>query len=672
MKKITVLIITITFIRTTFAGTVADDFGAKHWPVEPVLSINAEPELCTVILNGAKDAFASSSYDPDITASTLKNLKQLPWAQAFKNLKGATSSSIGRLDLDLDGDGRKQVVIYRSVTQSWRGDWHYAYVFPSENEFNAAKDKVKEKWIELPEDSQYPDVNKLDYGARQYYPGAISIAKDKLQTGDVWAAHSLFAWNRKYYFFAGKTAFDRLRPTEVSVYRLHANGMVNESCRIGLTGDTESYTKFLATPGVGSLVKVIRTIGAGGEDCGTLHSGFQHDEQAAAAERRAATRPWAVSLERESMTHGHPYYVFDDRAQKYLEYWSLSDLWTRREYQTFFEHIRPAEEGYATYLIKEFRVESSKAKSDAAQVVQQLIGARFILPNEFDTSVESRNLYFGKYSIGEVLVSRDRETLNSMLANPDSITSPGMQNNSKIPFKDTISNVLADAVEWPYGLDKLLKAGANPNQPNEFGKTPLMVAAHLDRPDSIRALLSAHADVNAVTHAISVSCSSGFERVGRSALTYAAENASPVVIKLLLDAGADPNIRDSKGNGLDFYLAKNPRITGEERKLGVTGLSKIADRFVGPSFNCHEAKTNIEKLICDSEVLRMRDQELASAYESFRSKQGVLAVADQRDWIKRRNAACKDGNLSEDCLAEIMRTRIRYLHNRNSENLSTE
>ena len=669
MKNFAVLFMTIAFIGTTFAGTEADKFGAKHWPVEPVLSINAEPELCKVILNGAKDAFASSFHDLDLTTSSLE---YLTWTPAFDDLNGTTSSSIGRLDLDLDGNGSKQVVIYRSDTFNWQGDWHYSYVFPSDKAFNAVKDKVKKKWITVPEDSQVPDVKKLNLGARQYYPSAISIANENIDTGNVWADHSLFSWNHKYYFYTGKTEFDRLHPTELSVYRLHANGTVNESCRIGLKSDEESYARFLSTPGVGSLVKVIRTIGSGGEDCGTMHSGFQHDKQAAAAERGAATRPWAVSQERQSMTQGNPYYVFDDRVKKYLEYWSLGDLWTRREYQTFLEHIKPAEEGYAIYLMKEFGVEQSKAKSDAAQVVRQLIGARFILPNGFDFTAESRNLYFGEYSIGQALISRDWETINPMLENPESVSSYDEQKDSEVPYKDVLSNVLADAVELPEVLDKLLKAGANPNQANGFGKTPLMVAAHLDRPDSVRALLSAHANVNAVTHAISVSCSNGFERVGRSALTYAAENASPVVIKLLLDAGADPNIRDSKGNGLDFYLAKNPRISEEERKLGVTGLSKIANHFVGPSFNCHEARTKIEKLICDSEVLRIDDLELARAYELFHAKQGVLAVADQRDWIKRRNSSCKDANLSGDCMAEIMRTRIRYLHNRNSESLPFE
>ena len=669
MRNFLALVMAFAFIPATLARTEADNFGARHWPAGPVLNIDNDPQLCKQVLDGAKDAFASSFHDLDMTSS---EVKFLDWAPAFNDPSNRGTSSIGRLDLDLDGDGKKEVVIFRSVTQSWRGDWHYAYVFPSVKAYNALSDQVKEEWTRLPEDSQYPDVTKLYLGARQYYPTALTNANEKLPTGDVWADHRLFAWKGKYYFYTGTTEFDRLRPMEISVYQLHANGSVKESCRIGLSGDKEAYATLIATPGIESLLKEIHFIGEGGEDCGTMHSGFQHDEQAASAERNAAIRPWAVSLEHASMTQGNPYYVFDDRTKKFLEYWSLEDLWTRREYQTFLEHIGPAETGFATYLIKEFGVEPSKAKSDAAEVIQQLIGARFILPNEFDFTEESRKLYFGEYSIGQALVGRDWKAINAMLGDPKSVSMYDKKSDSEVPYQIVLSKVLDDAVELPNVLDKMLKAGANPNQPNEFGKTPLMIAAHLDRPDSVRILLNAHADVNAVTHNVKEFCSNGFERVGRSALTYAVENASPIVIKLLLDAGADPNIRDSKGNGLDFYLAKNPRLTSDEQKLGVTGLSKISDQFSGPSFKCQAAKTPIEKAICKSEVLRILDLELARAYELLRANQGPLAVTEQRQWVKRRNSSCNGANLSEDCLAEIMRTRIRYLHNRNSENLPTK
>ncbi|OIR13747.1 ankyrin repeat protein [mine drainage metagenome] len=668
MSRFIFLLITISFVTCAHAKSAADDFGARRWPVEPALTVNAEPTLCKEILLGAKEIFASKSPDLDFTTPEVGNWEALTWDPVVGESPDTTSSFIGKLDLDLDGNGKKQVVIYRSDQFNWKGNWHYAYVFQSEKEFNAALEKIKGVWTTVPQDSQYPSPKKPDLGAQQYYPSAIADDKTEHQTGDVWAEHTLLSWHNKYYFFAGNTAFDRLHPFELSLYRLHGNGTISEACRVGIKGDKEAYAKFLATPGVGSLIKVIRTMGAGGEDCGTMHSGLQHDAQAAAAERRAASRPWAVSIEQNSMTAGNPYYVFDDRTKKYLEYWSLDDSWSRREYQTFEEHIRPAEVGVAEYLAKEFAMEPGKAKSEAVRVVEELIGARFILPNQFEMTQESRDLYFGDYSIVDALVGRDKDALNSMLANPASITYPRNQAYVQESGPEALSEAVANAVEWPYGLTKMLGAGASPNQANEFGKTPLMVAAHLDRPDSVRTLLLAHADVKAVTRNVAASCSNGFERVERSALTYAAENASPIVIKLLLDAGADPSIRDSQGNGLDYYLSKNPRLTAKEQKLGVSGIAKIADRFSGPSFNCRDARTEIEKTICASEVLRIFDFEIARAYEALRAKQSALAVADQRDWIKRRNALCSGGSLSEDCLAEVMRTRIRYLHNRLGEN----
>ncbi len=56
----------------------------------------------------------------------------------------------------------------------------------------------------------------------------------------------------------------------------------------------------------------------------------------------------------------------------------------------------------------------------------------------------------------------------------------------------------ASSVCWP--------AGADPNRPNVFGKTPLMVAAHLNRIDSARKLLSAGARVDAVTGKVVEGC----------------------------------------------------------------------------------------------------------------------------------------------------------------------
>jgi uncharacterized protein YecT (DUF1311 family) len=225
---------------------------------------------------------------------------------------------------------------------------------------------------------------------------------------------------------------------------------------------------------------------------------------------------------------------------------------------------------------------------------------------------------------------------------------------------------LSNAVEWPYALDRLLAAGADPNYANQFGKTPLMVAAHLDRIDSVRRLLKAGAKVDAVTIAVSQDGTEGPKRTARTALMYAAENAGPDVIEVLLDAGANAEARDSEGAGLDFYVDNNPRLSATERALGVRGLAKIAGGFAGPSFDCAKAHTAAERSICASEVLRILDTQIARAFEAVRGDLGPSALQEQRAWLHERDQSCSAAT-DADCLAELMRTHVRYLHKRLAE-----
>ena len=145
---------------------------------------------------------------------------------------------------------------------------------------------------------------------------------------------------------------------------------------------------------------------------------------------------------------------------------------------------------------------------------------------------------------------------------------------------------------------------------------------------------------------------------------YAAENAGPVVMKLLLDAGAKPDAFDYQGHGMADYLARNPRLTPDERALGVVGLAARASEFEGPGFKCTRARSPAEKAICASEVLRIFDAELARAFGQFKARYGNSVVAEQRGWLARRDMEC---NADADCLSDMMRARVRYLHNRIQE-----
>lgn len=125
----------------------------------------------------------------------------------------------------------------------------------------------------------------------------------------------------------------------------------------------------------------------------------------------------------------------------------------------------------------------------------------------------------------------------------------------------------------------------------------------------------------------------------------------------------------------DYYLPRNPRLTDPERSLGVAGLAKVAERFRGPSFDCSRAKLRSEKAICASEVLSIFDAELSRAYAELLTRDGDGIAQAQRAWLSKRDKTCtrqaNDADSADDtadCLAALMRTRIRYLHNRLAEN----
>ena len=631
------------------AATAAEEFGAQRWPTGPQLTTNRQPELCNKVLAAATGLFTSAATDLDIAGALGEDFPPLEMQPVVEVPEGSTSS-LNRLDLDLEGNGVKQVIVYRDLPFNWQGDWHYAYVFGSVAVFDKAKADVTSTWSAVAQSAQYPSPKNREFGAQQYYPSALSVTGEEIQTGDVWAEHSLFAHADRYYFVEGTSSFDRYQPTATRIYRLHGDGRVELTCLIEPAGSNDRFSNFQRLPAVGALLATIRTIGAGGDDGGTLHSGQMHDAQATAAELRAASRPWATSAASEPAPGANPYYRYDERMRSFLESWSLLELWNRREYQTLLELTAPAEMSYATYLQSSFGLSANSSRVAAVKVIEALIAARIEVPSQYNA--EQSQAYFPTMSLHDAVMRRDRSALDAAMAGQPTK-----------PADSILSQALSDAVEWSYGIDRLLAASADPNQGNEFGKSALMAAAHFDRPDSARKLIKAGASVNASTPPSSGG-PSGPTRTGRTALMYAAENASPATIKVLLDAGADPTAKDSEGNDMSFYLKNNPRLTDAERALGVSGLAKNAGEFSGPSFSCAKAQTATENAICGSEVLRIFDAQIARAFVALRSRAGSEIANEQRQWLQARDQSC---SADVDCLGEKMRTHLRYLHERLAE-----
>ncbi len=101
----------------------------------------------------------------------------------------------------------------------------------------------------------------------------------------------------------------------------------------------------------------------------------------------------------------------------------------------------------------------------------------------------------------------------------------------------------------------LLGKGADPNLSGKGGDTPLMAAARAGYFDGVGWLLQLGAKVDSTN------------RSGETALILAVQQRQPMIVKILLHAGADPDKTDSvAGYSARNYAARDPRA-GEIAKL---------------------------------------------------------------------------------------------------------
>lgn len=85
--------------------------------------------------------------------------------------------------------------------------------------------------------------------------------------------------------------------------------------------------------------------------------------------------------------------------------------------------------------------------------------------------------------------------------------------------------------------------------------------------------------------------------------------------------------------GVAFLMAKGYDASAAE------GIVSGAPAQTGPSFDCNQAGTDVERMICGSDRLSELDRALSSLYQQVVSADGDASFwqADQREWMEERN-----------------------------------
>lgn len=105
----------------------------------------------------------------------------------------------------------------------------------------------------------------------------------------------------------------------------------------------------------------------------------------------------------------------------------------------------------------------------------------------------------------------------------------------------------------------------------------------------------------------------------------------------------------------------DPGFLDQELEQHLNMIKQLVAEFSkpSPSFNCYQAKTIQEKIICDDTELANLDRTMAKLYSSkVANSDNPLAIRiEQRSWLRYSRNAC----MQKDCLVRSYETRIEEL-----------
>lgn len=303
------------------------------------------------------------------------------------------------------------------------------------------------------------------------------------------------------------------QPDRLEVSRLN-DDLTWTTCRIS-TGPDEAQIAQGIPAAVRSAVEAMERAAArvrqdAGWMCGSARTHARWETAMHDALQAVHYRPWAV-FERVDDPTG----TYDQDLQG-LQRWADRGVFEHQAYEAFVQQMERSQATVATFFAQRYGLAKTQAAALSRQALQNAV---------------SEGIRFYQYAP----YPKDEAALRDAI-----LAHRPMAEIRALPGK---VDDLAVAIEYPEALAYLIEQGADVNQANAFGKTPLMYAAQYNQVQSARTLLDKGAYPNATTLIPVDGCSYSLRTTNMTALHYAARYAGPELVKLLLDRGAEPAIR---------------------------------------------------------------------------------------------------------------------------------
>jgi len=340
------------------------------------------------------------------------------------------------------------------------------------------------------------------------------------------------------------------KPGDFGIYHLYGAARLHRVCLF------DAHVPSARLPDHALSLGEIRTLERAGAPLlptGKLCAGI--GEEARTLDDHAAWRPWVLDR-RPPMPGGFS----GEQLALYMRNRALTGPEKARLYRAYVAARTAAVEALAPFYREEFGRTPTEAKRLAALYLDRKISDGFELDPDDDTAATLFAAdYAEKHAAQQAALAGDTTALREALGPEPKAVAKGIKGDLDEPL-------VSDALEHPETLRALLELGFDPNEVGASGRTPLMVAARLDLIEAAGILLADGAALDtrakdAVAQTDSTGdplCMTGDNAAGdipgRTALSYAAERASPGMVRLLLDHGADAAKTDSAGRRPADYL----------------------------------------------------------------------------------------------------------------------